>query len=86
MKEWIVKRWKLLLIVAIFLGFFLRPPLVLTEIWVNFEDTTYGNGDHWKVFASYREHVDGSSIQKSYEKPGKAQKDRYRKAEKKQSL
>ncbi|MCI8599933.1 MAG: DUF2142 domain-containing protein [Lachnospiraceae bacterium] len=71
MKEWIVKRWKLLLIVAIFLGFFLRPPLVLTEIWVNFEDTTYGNGDHWKVFASYREHVDGSSIQKSYERPGK---------------
>ncbi len=72
MKAFVKKRWKILLIILILLGFLLYPPVVLMEIRADFVKDDYSAGNHWKVLTSYRENVGLNSVQRTYERPGTA--------------
>lgn len=72
MKKWIKKWWKLAVPVLILAVFLLRPPVVLTEIRVDFEDETYAAGRHWKVLSSFSEYAGPNSVKHTYHKPGES--------------
>ena len=72
MRAWIRKWWKPLLLVLILAGFLLYPPVVLTEVRIDFEDEGYGAGRHWKALTSFTEHAGLDSVRDTYSKPGEA--------------
>ena len=72
MRAWIRKWWKPLLLVLLLAGFLLYPPVVLTEVRIDFEDEGYGAGRHWKALTSFTEHAGLDSVRDTYSKPGEA--------------
>ena len=72
MREWIRKWRKLLVLALVLAGFFLYPPVILSEIRVDFEKEDYTGGDHLKVLASFSEFAGADSVKTTYEKPGEA--------------
>ena len=72
MKSLVKKRWKLLALGLLLLGFLMHPFAVLTEIRIDFAKADYRAGNHWKVLTSYRDQVGIDSVRRTYERPGEA--------------
>ena len=53
MRKWLKKYWKPLVLLLIMGGFLLYPPLVLTEVRIDFEEADYSAGKHWKALTSF---------------------------------
>lgn len=72
MRKWLKKYWKPLVLLLIMGGFLLYPPLVLTEVRIDFEEEDYSAGKHWKALTSFTEHAGLDSVRDTYSKPGEA--------------
>lgn len=72
MKKWMKKWWRPAVFLLILAMFLLYPPVVLTEIRVDFEAEDYAAGSHWKAMASFSDHAGLNSVKNTYEKPGEA--------------
>ncbi len=72
MKIWLKKWWKPFVLVLILAVFFLYPPVVLTEVRVDFEKEDYSAGNHCKLFASFTENLGVGSVKNAYKKAGEA--------------
>lgn len=72
MKMWLKRWWKPLALLLVLAGFLLYPPMVLTEVRVDFEKEDYSAGNHCKLFASPTENLGLDSVKNAYKKPGEA--------------
>ncbi|MGN8799758.1 hypothetical protein ACTNCH_00225 [Candidatus Merdisoma sp. HCP28S3_D10] len=72
MKMWLKKWWKPLALLLVLAGFLLHPPLVLTELRVDFEKEDYTAGHHCKIFASPTENLGVNSVKNADRKTGEA--------------
>lgn len=66
------KSFLAIVVLSIILIFLLYPPVILTELRVDFEQEDYSAGNHWKVLASNQKYAGPQHIQKTYEKLGAA--------------
>ncbi len=71
MKMWLKRWWKPLALLLVLAGFLLYPPMVLTEVRVDFEKEDYSAGNHCKLFASPTENLGLDSVKNAYKKPGR---------------
>ncbi len=72
MNVWLKKWWKPLVLLLVLAGFLLYPPMVLTEVRIDFEKEDYSAGNHCKLFASPTENLGLKSVKNAYKKAGEA--------------